>query len=141
MEQVELWGDKSHSEATRKGTHSSPAQWAQRKREGCKGKAPHSFQNQEIIRPFFEVSQGRPQWFAVKTLPSKGGGVGLIPDQGAKILRVLLPAPPPKKKNRNKLQDRNSIITNSIKPFFYVDHEKKIFNNIKCHCYQNTSPH
>ena len=46
---------------------------------------------QEIIGPSFEVSQGRPRWFAVRTLPSKGGSVRLIPGQGAKILRVLLP--------------------------------------------------
>ena len=64
VEQAELWGDKIHSEAPGRGTRSSPAQGAQRKREGRQGRAPDSFQNSGNHRTPLKVSQGRPRWFS-----------------------------------------------------------------------------
>ena len=55
----------------------------------------------------------------VKTLPSNAGGGGLIPNPGAKI--------PPAW--RSKHQNRNIIVTNSVKTSKAV-HIKKIFKKI-----------
>ena len=57
----------------------------------------------------------------VKILPSKAGGVDLIPDQGAKMLHALRP----------KNQNRSNIVTNSIKTLKMVNNnnilKRKIF--------------
>ena len=64
----------------------------------------------------------------VMTSPSNAGGMSLIPGQGAKILDGIFfgLVAPPKKKNNNKpkTENRNSIVTNSIKTLKMV-HIKK----------------
>ena len=59
----------------------------------------------------------------VKTSSSKTGVASLIPDQGAKIPYASWPKSQTKTKQRN----RNNIVTNSVKVFFFFNgpHQKK----------------
>ena len=61
------------------------------KEEEARGKLQIPSKTQEIIGPSLKGPRDGPGGSAVKTLPSKGGGVGLIPGRGAKILQALLP--------------------------------------------------
>ena len=56
----------------------------------------------------------------VKTLTSNAGGAGLIPGLGAKILHALQP-----KKKKKNINNRSSIVTNSIKTLKMVYIKKK----------------
>ena len=55
---------------------------------------------------------GLPRW--VQASSSKAGGASLIPGWGTKISQALWPK---EKKKKNRTENRNNIITNSIKTF------------------------
>ena len=66
----------------------------------------------------------------VKTSSSKAGVASLIPDQGAKIPHASWPKSQTKTKQRN----RNNIVTNSVKVFFFFlwstsEKERKTLQN------------
>ena len=66
-----------------------------------------------------------------KALPSNAGGVGLIPDQGAKIPHALRP------KHQNIKHCYSNIVTNSIKTLKMVHIKKKNLEKKPYHHYQH----
>ena len=70
-----------------------------------------------------------PGSLVIKTLPSKARSIGSVPGWGAKIPHASWPKN--QKKKKQKTQNRNSIVTNSIKTLKMVHSKKKKNHNKK----------